>query len=105
MPKFKHDCERCEHLATITIPYRDREEEFDLYHCPGSLGGTLVARFGDDGPEYASFDAGEHLEKADYRVPSSLALRVAQDLAIAGTLIRKRVSYESLWEPLGTHGD
>lgn len=51
-PFFKHDCDRCrfigaaEYAGTIA----------DYYHCPGSLGGSLIARYGNEGPEYGSAD-------------------------------------------------
>ncbi len=45
MPRFRHDCDRCQSLGQYG-PH-------DLYVCHG---GTLLARYGDDGPEYASLD-------------------------------------------------
>lgn len=41
-PMFTHDCEECTFLGV----YYDH----DVYTCRGSI----IARFGDDGPEYAS---------------------------------------------------
>ena len=41
-PKYKHDCESCRFLGTFF--------EFDVYLCHQSI----IARYGDDGPEYAS---------------------------------------------------
>lgn len=48
--KFKHDCDQCQFLG--------HELGHDLYVCgahmiPG-FGPTILARFGNDGPEYAS---------------------------------------------------
>ena len=42
MPKFTHDCEACTFLG----PYQG----YDLYVCDTSV----IARFGNDGPEYSS---------------------------------------------------
>lgn len=48
--KYRHDCDACIELG--------QANEHDLYYCPQqSLDApTLVARFGDDGPEYATFN-------------------------------------------------
>lgn len=45
-PRFTHDCTRC--------VFTGADAEYDFYFCPGSLGGSIIARFGNDGPEYAS---------------------------------------------------
>lgn len=47
-PVFAHDCDECIYLGHY--------EEHDLYFCPKELGGegTVIARYGGDGPEYAS---------------------------------------------------
>jgi hypothetical protein len=46
-PRFKHDCKQCNFIGRL--------DDRDLYTC--SQGGhlyTLVARYGDDGPDYTS---------------------------------------------------
>ncbi len=50
-PRFTHDCTGCHFLGH----HRAEEMDFDLYYC-GQGGGlpTVVARFGNDGPEYLS---------------------------------------------------
>lgn len=47
-PKFIHDCDQCKLI--------DQTPDHDWYHCfPSCLGqGTLIARYGNDGPEYWS---------------------------------------------------
>jgi len=45
--RFTHDCGTCKPLGTWG--------EFDLYHCPGSFGGSVIARYGSEGPQYASY--------------------------------------------------
>ncbi len=46
-PRFVHDCERCEFLGS--------ENSRDLYFCTqGRELPTVIARFGDDGPDYSS---------------------------------------------------
>ena len=47
LSRYKHDCDRCIYLG--------RWEEYDLYFCAYDLlGPTVIARFGSDGPDYAS---------------------------------------------------
>ena len=46
-PQYAHDCERCTFLGRI--------DEGDVWHCPNDGGGSIIVRFGDDGPEYSSF--------------------------------------------------
>ena len=47
MSKWHHDCDECVGLFT--------EGGEDWYVCPRSLGGgSLIARYGDEGPEYWS---------------------------------------------------
>lgn len=77
MPRFRHDCDRCQSLGQYG-PH-------DLYVCPGGvLGQTLLARYGDDGPEYASLDR-EIVEQHEARlrarpeVTGTYALIVALD--------------------------
>jgi len=43
-PKFTHDCEGCKFLGHY--------EGHDLYYCAGEP--TVIARYGSDGPAYAS---------------------------------------------------
>lgn len=45
-PLWRHDCSRCVPLGTISY--------YDLYFCPGILGGSVLARYGHDGPSYQS---------------------------------------------------
>lgn len=57
---YKHDCDRCVSLGEY--------KGMDLYFCQESFGPTVVARYGDDGPDYKSglyfSDFDEHLGKA-----------------------------------------
>jgi hypothetical protein len=46
MPRYTHDCDACEYLG--------EHLEYDLYYCPRCDGGTVLARYGNDGPDYAS---------------------------------------------------
>lgn len=41
-PKFKHDCESCYFVKNV--------DGYDVYLCNG----TIIARYGNDGPDYAS---------------------------------------------------
>ena len=58
-PTYQHDCEACIFMGTWTGPDQALGQEnalFDLYVCPRetTLGTCCIARFGNDGPEYAS---------------------------------------------------
>ncbi len=44
--KYQHDCDKCTPLGEY--------EEYDLYHCEQGGLPTVVARYGDDGPDYIS---------------------------------------------------
>lgn len=50
-PEHEHDCDTCRHLETIFI----KGEWRDLYFCDRSDGGTLIARYSSDGPDYSSY--------------------------------------------------
>ena len=45
-PQFKHDCENCLFIGIF--------HDFDVYICLGTEAGSMIARYGDDGPQYAS---------------------------------------------------
>jgi hypothetical protein len=51
-PKFHHDCDKCEFLGG----YKEGDERADVYICPSCLGMSVIARLGDDGPDYYSSD-------------------------------------------------
>ncbi len=57
-PLFKHDCDRCIFLGCFESVFKRTEVEiypnllYDLYYC--SNGDTVIARYGNDGPEYMS---------------------------------------------------
>jgi hypothetical protein len=51
-PRYTHDCKACVFLG--------RNDNFDTYWCPAeafskeTMGGSVVARYGNEGAEYAS---------------------------------------------------
>lgn len=65
---FNHDCDGCTHLGCAKVlkwerwdgpTLRDRDRHavtkyFDLYLCKKCDGGSIVVRFGNDGPDYTS---------------------------------------------------
>lgn len=55
-PQFIHDCDQCVFLGQYKHPLKDGTlEPVDLYFCPAALGGpTVIARYGNEGPEYSS---------------------------------------------------
>ncbi len=61
MPKFQHDCDKCKYLGSIRYlapmaePYPPKMKYAELYFCPAEITGpTVIARFGSQGPHYAS---------------------------------------------------
>lgn len=59
VPKYEHDCTSCEYLGSYTYdaPLVQGTERLtaDLWCCPTCVGGpSLIARYGSNGPEYAS---------------------------------------------------
>lgn len=71
-PRFTHDCSKCKYMGTFT----DRlGETHDFYYCPDKvLGGSYIARFGDDGPEYSS-------------MPGKVLETVANDPNLQGSMV------------------
>lgn len=54
-PEYTHDCEKCVFLGRS---YSDKKT-FDVYYClQGGFHPTIVARYGNSGPDYYS---GKHL--------------------------------------------
>ena len=51
-PQYQHNCEACVFLGRYTDS--DQQRDFDLYVCPQGGIPTVIARFGNDGPEYSS---------------------------------------------------
>ena len=51
-PQYQHDCNKCKFLGR----FRSEGTDYDLYFCKQGTGTnpTVIARFGDDGPQYAS---------------------------------------------------
>lgn len=49
-PKYAHDCDHCNYLGRFEWDGQTR----DLYFCGTHERGTVIARFGDDGPDYSS---------------------------------------------------
>lgn len=47
-PQHTHDCDRCQYLGS--------ENDLDFYFCESSILGTIIARYGSDGPDYSSSD-------------------------------------------------
>lgn len=49
-PKWKHDCAKCRYLGSTLFT----SEVKDWYVCGDEAHKTVIARHGDDGPEYWS---------------------------------------------------
>jgi len=72
VPRYAHDCHICTFLGV--------HENYDLYYCPqGGERPTIIARFGDDGPEYTS---GMTFALNGSSEPLVIALRLAVEMGL-----------------------
>ncbi len=46
-PRYVHGCSACE--------FKGQAGRYDVYFCASCDGGTWIARYGSDGPDYASY--------------------------------------------------
>lgn len=54
-PLYTHDCEGCTYLGQFDASEEQGWGMVDLYICAqGGLGYTVIARYGNDGPQYGS---------------------------------------------------
>jgi hypothetical protein len=51
-PRFTHDCPKCHYLGSMLLRFCDADI-VDWYRCE-EAGGTIVARYGNKGPDYWS---------------------------------------------------
>ena len=58
-PKYKHDCTDCRYLGSMFMP--GSPAVADWYKCGSDP--TVIARFGDDGPNYWSMPVDMVLDK------------------------------------------
>jgi hypothetical protein len=49
-PKWTHDCGRCKYLGSMVVT----GDTLDWYTCGTGFNKTVIARRGDDGPDYWS---------------------------------------------------
>jgi hypothetical protein len=58
MAIFEHDCTKCKKLGDFSFMDETHGKlVVDLYFCDNAYGGTYIARYGDEGPEYTSVPA------------------------------------------------
>jgi hypothetical protein len=73
VPQFKHDCDKCTFLASMG--------SHDFYYCSNSP--TVIARYGDEGPEYLSgMELGKRAAMSDLAdtKPLGMAYTLAKEL-------------------------
>lgn len=73
-PKFTHDCDRCIFLG--------QDAEHDFYFCPSpSEMHTVIARYGNDGPEYLSgLEVARQVRRSfEFSYPLVKALNLAEE--------------------------
>ena len=49
-PKWQHDCNKCKYLGSMVVT----GDTLDWYTCGSDFQQTVIARHGDDGPDYWS---------------------------------------------------
>lgn len=77
---FDHDCSNC--ICVGVSP------KYDFYFCDkssASLGGSLLARYGSDGPDYVSMPVKLVREALPDQI--DLSMKVAYVLALLGDLV------------------
>lgn len=97
MPKFTHDCSKCQFLGT--------EHDHDLYICatrmiPG-LGPSIIARFENDGPDYTSMPWGTIETYLDQCVISNAimaAVRAVEEVMVNTLKVRSNEFNQFLYE-------
>lgn len=82
MPLFQHDCDECISLGEHKVG----SVAADLYFCTqGGASDTVIARYGDDGPDYCSgleFKHNPFLREAEKRATEQGYLKsIAQEEA------------------------
>jgi len=70
-PKWTHDCERCLFLGSVTLngDSTTLSRHYDLYVCldGDTLGHSYIARYDDEGSQYASYpEVGMRTIAADF---------------------------------------
>jgi hypothetical protein len=45
-PRYTHDCDACQFVGHV--------DRYDVHFCKRCDGGTIIMRYGSDGPQYAS---------------------------------------------------
>lgn len=92
-PKFQHDCENCEFLGHF--------HDHDVYKC-GQSGKSLVARFSDEGSEYASWPRAifvDMLGNEDWsEIPAARAIAAALSCHALGDTPRNTQRFEDIGE-------
>lgn len=76
--QFHHDCDACILMET------NRDDRLDYYYCPKSssdMGGSLLARYGSEGPEYASYPVVTAKQIHNTNRPHARAVTKLVDLA------------------------
>jgi len=76
--QFIHDCDAC------ILMESNREEALDYYYCPQSapdMGGSLLARYGSEGSEYASYEVVTAKQIHNTNLPHARAVTKLVDLA------------------------
>jgi hypothetical protein len=96
-PTYEHNCNTCHFLGVYTTEEGVTE---DLYICPNGIG-TLLHRYGSEGPEYGSFDLGGMYDLnplavlvdergAKVRSVTTVYGEIAKRATAAGLLVEKR---------------
>jgi hypothetical protein len=75
-PRFIHDCSKCMYLGNY--------KSYDIYYCVGILGGSVVARYGDEAAEYTSAPVSCVLSDESTSEISTMMSEIARNLLHSG---------------------
>ena len=103
-PRFVHDCDGCIFLGC--------HKEYDVYYCSGEMsskerGGSVILRYGDEGPEYSSGPVSMELYNESLTEASDIRKKVAQWLLREGfvklapnpeVVEEKREMWDDFWK-------
>jgi hypothetical protein len=71
MPQYTHDCDTCKYHGIVTF----KGHIYDVYSCGSNpIDKSMIARFGNEGPEYSSIDIDTFDARKEYLQHSIFAV-------------------------------
>lgn len=84
-PKWTHDCTKCKYLGSMVVT----GDTLDWYTCGVDFQKTVIARHGDDGPEYWSMPVGIMRSFNDVALKSNDSLVYSGMNMLADAMLKK----------------